>query len=340
MKTMVDKTPRGSVRQRRRHRLLLLALLLAPMVSCQLLGLDMYPPELQSISSTLDLPALVREKTGYELSNVGEIRQLSSGSTSLLFVMCYTTSGNVVMVLDPESLAYRSHLAGGSLPFGVDAAGCFLAGNTGYSPGTSSWTPLGTPVSIPGDAVLLVSEGNPKPNVLLRASGSVFEILAAETPWPAAIPTMYYSLPISYVSSDKWHIEAASFDSSVTGILLRTEADGQTLYIAYEGSPYDLCEAIGTKILPTGSLDNSTLPSSFAFTCRSDRCWLVDGCVVHVERDNDRRIARRRLTDGSLIDTHLIDSAWKDSLYFEPTGKRWYYYDTRISELCVLRTWW
>ena len=40
------------------------------------------------------------------------------------------------------------------------------------------------------------------------------------------------------------------------------------------------------------------------------------------------------------IDTHLVDPSWKDSIYFEPGGERWYYYDTRISKLCVLRTWW
>jgi hypothetical protein len=308
--------------------------------SCQFLGLDMYPPELQSASTSCDLPALVAEKTGYTFSRVNTIRQLSSGTTSLLFVLCETTSGNVVMVLDPADLSYRSHRVGGSLPFGVDAAGYFMAGSQGYNPATGSWAALGTVVPISSYSNLVVSPADANPNVLAKAEGSMLSILAAENPWPAAMPSMCYSVQVSPSSSGSWRIEDAAASSSETRILLRND-NGLTYYIDYAGSPYALCADVGTNMTATGFLANTTAAQKFPFYCKENRCWLLDDCIVYVKQnDDDRNITRMTLSDGNEIDSHLIDSKWKEAIYFEPTGERWYYYDTRVSKLCVLRTWW
>lgn len=321
-------------------RWLAVALIACLSASCQFLGLDMFPPELQSASTSCDLPALVLEKTGCALMDIGEIRQLSSGSTSLLFVMCYTTSGNVVMVLDPGTLAYRSHLVGGSLPFGVDAAGYFLAGTTGYDPTADSWSSLGTVVPIYSYSSLLVSAGDANPNVLLGTDGSTFLLLAAENPWPTSImPSMNYSVPVSSAATGNWQVEDTAVKSSETRILLRNKDNGLTYFMDYAGSPYALCADAGSS-MTGGFLDATTAAQIATFSSKEGGCWLLDGSIAYVDNDNESRITRLSDTDGSVIDSHLIDSSWKDSVYFEPSGERWYYYDTRVSRLCVLRTWW
>lgn len=326
--------------QRRPLRWLTMALIACLFASCQFLGLDMYPPELQSASTSCDLPALVYEKTGYTLNKVNTIRQLSSGATSLLFVLCETDSGNVVMVLDPAKLSYRSHQVGASLPFGVDAAGTFMAGNTGYDAATGTWASPSTVVPISSYAALLVSAADLSPNVLLGANGSGLSILAADYIWPAAMPSMCYSVQVLSSSSGNWRIEDAAASSSETRILLRNADTGLTYYLDYAGSPYALCADVGANMTVTGFLTGTTTAQKSTFYSKENCSWLLDGCIVHVENDRERRITRRSLLDGTVIDSHLIDSSWKDSAYFEPTGERWYYYDTRVSRLCVLRTWW
>lgn len=316
-----------------------LALLALLSVSCQFLGLDMYPPELQGASTSCDLPALVYEKTGQTFGRINMIRQLSSGATSLLFVLCETDSSNVVMVLDPETLAYRSHQIGVSTPFGVDAAGYFMAGNYKYDPATNPlpWPTQATAVTISDYSVLLVSEADLNHNVLLRSNGSSLSMMAADNPWPATLPCAY-TAPFSSDSSGNWKIEDAAASSSETRLLLRRDSDGKTYYIDYPSSPYSLSLAFAG--MSTGFLANTTSYQISNFDSQSDSSWLLDACIVYVDHDKESRIVRRRLTDGSVIDSHLIDSNWKESIYFEPTGHRWYYYDTRIGKLCVLRTWW
>mgnify|MGYP001157986836 CR=1 FL=1 len=323
---------------RRPTRWLAVALIAFLSASCQFLGLDMYPPELQVASVNCDLPALVAEKTGYTLNSVETMRQLGSGSTKLLFVLCNTTSGNVVMVLDPVDLSYRSHLAGASLPLGVDAAGYFMAGNNGYDPSTGTWASLSTTVPIHSYSVLLVSDTDANPNVLMKAEGSSLSILAAENPWPAAMPGTFYIAPVTYPPIGNWRIEDATASSSETRILLRNNWDGLVYYIDYAGRPSALCTDVGTNMLTTGFLAKTT--TAFTFYGEGGRCWLLGDSIAYVENDRESRITRRSYTDGSVIDSHLIDPSWKDSIYFEPAGERWYYYDTRISKLCVLRTWW
>jgi len=151
---------------------------------------------------------------------------------------------------------------------------------------------------------------------------------------------MCYSVQVSPSSSGSWRIEDAAASSSETRILLRNGYNGLTYYIDYAGSPYALCADVGANMTTTGFLANTTTAQKFTFYGEEGRCWLLDDCIVHVENDQESRITRRSLSDGSSLDSHLIDSSWKDSLYFEPTGERWYYYDTRVSKLCVLRTWW
>ena len=325
---------------RRRRGWLLMALIACLSSSCQFLGLDMYPPELQSASTSCDLPALVYDKTGYTFSRVNQIRQLSSGSTCLLFVLCETDSGNVVMVLDPATLAYRTYKTGVSMPLGVVAAGYFLASTQGYYPSTGLWSSVSTVVPISDYSSLLVSAADASPNVLLKADSDTLSILAADSVWPATMPSMCYSVQVSPSSSGNWRIEDAAASSSRTRLLLRNNENGLTYYIDYAGSPYALCDDVGTNMTATGFLANTTTAQKFTFYGEEDRCWLLDDCVVHVENNQESHITRLSLSDGIEIDSHLIDSNWKDSIYFEPTGERWYYYDTRVSKLCVLRTWW
>lgn len=323
---------------RRPPRWLMMALIACLFASCQFLGLDMYPPELQSASTSCDLPALVAQKTGNTLDYVKEIRQLSSGTTSLLFVLCATDFDNVVMVLDPETLAYRSHKTAVSMPFGLDAAGYFRAGVEGYNPSADSWTSaIAFPVS--SYSSLLFSPVDLIHNVLLNASNNTLSVMAAANPWPATAPSAS-TADISSDSSSNWRIEDAAAGTSETRFLLRRDSDGMTYYINYAGSPYALWTDVDTNMTTTSFLENTTTAQKSTFYSKENCSWLLADCIVHVENNMERRITRRSLSDGSVIDSHLIDSNWKDSAYFEPTGERWYYYDTRVSKLCVLRTWW
>lgn len=315
---------------RRPYRWSAIALIACLSASCQFLGLDMYPPELQDVSADCDLPALVRQKTASTFNSVGRILQLSSGVTRLLFVMCYTTTGNVVMVLDPVDLSYRGHLAGGSGPFGVDALGEFHAGTSVFDALELDWSTASTSVPIAGYFGLIAWSEDELPNTLVRVGSGELQMLSSDLEWDSSIES---SAAISADGYTNWHLlDAAASSIGTCRILLRRPDTGASFLVEH-ATPYGLCSSLGDMTY----LFSSVSPTKMAADLKD--AWILEGCIAGVKNDRDNRIDRFDFK-GNVIDSHLIDSDWKEALYFEPTGERWYYYDTRIAKLRVLRTWW
>ena len=306
--------------------------------SCQFLGLDMYPPELQRASTSCDLPALVMEKTGATFKKVQTMRQITAGSLTALFVICDTDSSNVLVILDPESLACLGCITGASTPIGASIEDHFCIGNRDIQ-NDGTWTASSTIDStVDSTSYRFILPLKAKTtNVLSKTEGGKLYIEEATSASSVWLSTGTASAWIDSSHSTNWDLTDMAPGSSVTRLLLRNNSTGAISCVEYAGSPDSLYSNLGTY---STSLLFSVKPA-FHFYANSQEAWLLNDCVVNVKNDNNKKyVIRQRYKDGIEIDSHLIDSNWKDSIYFEPTGERWYYYDTRVSKLCVLRTWW
>lgn len=322
--------------QRRSRRYLAVALIACLSASCQFLGLDMFPPELQGASVSCDLPALVQEKTGAIFKRVQTMRQVTAGSLMALFLICDTDSSNVLVILDPETLACLGCFMGTSMPIGASVEDHFGIGDKDF-PNDGAWLYSTISASINSTSYRFMHPSKSDAMTILTRTGDGYLYMEGATSVSSVWSTIgTASAWIDAGHSTNWDLMDMALGSYVSRLLLRNNNTGMASYVEYQGSPASLYAALCTY--STSLLAN--VPPAFSFSSRSQEAWLLDDCVIHVDYNRSGRILRRSYKDGTVFDSHLIDPSWKESLYFEPTGERWYYYDTRVSRLCVLRTWW
>lgn len=284
----------------RSHLGLLAAAVLAMMAtSCDFLMQDMFATELQYLDGTCDLSAIVHAKTGYAFQSINTIRQLGSGSLTILFVLCNTDTSSVLLMLDPESLECFGYLEGASTPLGVDGNGYYCAGNR-YFPDTATWSPSTISVVPVGNYPYLLpsSDATINKNILFNLYSGSLHMMAAQTDWTLNLSDT--GLAVSSDGSSSWNLtDAALGPDGTCRLLLENDSLAKTRLVEYS-TPFALYTALSTSTY-SYLLD---IGPSMTLGISLEDGWLLDDYLVCVDNDNDndKHILRYDISDGQLMD--------------------------------------
>ncbi len=72
----------------------------------------------------------------------------------------------------------------------------------------------------------------------------------------------------------------------------------------------------------------------------ADAGWVTEDGYIVLSHHDDTRLIRFDLVTGAELDSIKIDTNWMQGMSFEDSGEYWYYYDRRTGYIKKLRTWW
>jgi hypothetical protein len=297
---------------------------------------DMFPPELQDASATLDLASRMHAQYGWHFKAITEMRQLTASSRTALFILCDTDVGSRVAILDPKSLEVLSlpAIAGTISPLGVDGylTGRFWAGTTSFD---SLFNPS-SPLNLVTNYSIIIAGSANLTWEYKQGSGIMYcnSVDAAWTTWSGEIAATISS------SSSAWELlDAVTVGSGPACRILLWNRDSRTAIIQEYADPSVLATSMSGHV--GDFLSDVTSYLSRTTLSGADRdIWLLDDCVVAINHDRDTRLVKYAYGSGDKLDSRIFDQSWKDHVHFEPSGKYWYYYDERMGRLRAYRTWW
>ncbi|HTX73568.1 MAG TPA: hypothetical protein VMC79_12135 [Rectinemataceae bacterium] len=306
--------------------------------SCSYLLGDPYGSMGQRTVALADLNGIVKGATGADIQYVNGASANSAGGHDYLFLFVTTTAGTKWLIaLDESTLSFKKAVQGNAdypqgSNIGVDFNGNFVIGNGSgliLSPTLGSVSGY----SLPSGSFCLASDS--LHNVSISGGSGSLGYSGYNSIW-----TTILSGPFSrpFASPDPgWRLVTAALDNGALLMLMVADSSGQSIALSYPNAGSDLISALQA----VGYIVDDAPHKSAAANSDSNMAWVLrEGMVVGNYSNGGLELDLYRFGDSGKSSSYLLTNASGDSLYFEPEGRFFFYYDPGSGRLFKLRTWW
>jgi hypothetical protein len=309
----------------------LAALVLA--LSCEFVGSDMFPNQLQKAEASYDLAS----KAGMSADKIQVLRiQRLMSSNGIVGIFALINDGNgYKLFIFKDDLSFITKLENPNfgLFLGTDDPGNFVCGTARISPDYSSVVSAAYPGCNDGS---------------LEISRSALILYSSDISGSTGLAGFYKSGP-SYSFWPNTPIRSGYYYNAVDSLLSPTDSRLIILMMSRNfGNSLTAIDLGATSLLASNIFQgtaaqiyqNPNAVVTEVSSSSSDQAWLTIGGIVSLSHDNRTRLVRYAYGSGKELDSMAIDDTWMAAINFEDSGSYWYYYDRYTGCLFKMRSWW